>query len=67
MTVGGLFILHGLIATVEERIAPKVPAIMQYLTVAVKMESTDEMGCRLACGLISDIANSIMTNMNAYL
>ena len=31
------------------------------------MESTDGMGCRLACGLVSDLANSIMGAMSAHL
>ena len=56
---GGLFIIHGLIATVESRIAPHVPAFMDYLVCSMRMENCDAMGTRLACGLISDLANSI--------
>ena len=31
------------------------------------MITTDEMGCRLACGLISDIANSIQDGIVSFL
>ena len=67
MTSGGLLILHGLIAAVEGRIAPRVGGMMQFLLLAVKMESTDEMGCRLASGLISDIANGVMGQIAGHL
>ena len=67
VTSGGLLILHGLIAAVEERIAPRVGGMMRFLLLAVKMESTDEMGCRLASGLISDIANSVMGQIAEHL
>ena len=56
---GGLLILNGLIATVEGRIEAHVAEFISYLEAGIKMDQTDEMGCRLACGLISDISNSI--------
>lgn len=56
---GGLFILHGLICTVDERITPLVPKFIEYLICGLKMENCDAMGTRVACGLISDLANSI--------
>ena len=56
---GGLFILHGLICTVDQRIAPYVSKFIQYLMCGLKMENCDQMGCRMSCGLISDLANSI--------
>ena len=31
------------------------------------MENTDGMGCRLACGMISDIANSIGAGIVPFL
>ena len=65
--VGGLFIIHGLIATVEGRIAPLVPTFMDYLTCSMRMENSDAMGTRLACGLISDLANSIGADIVQWL
>jgi len=56
---GGLFILNGIIATVEARITPFLPKFIQYLICAMKMENCDAMGTRVACGLISDLSNSI--------
>ena len=60
---GGLFILQGLIATVESRIVPHVPTFMDYLVCSMRMENCDAAGTRLACGLISDLANSIGTDI----
>ena len=59
VTSGGLFILHGLVVTVEERIAPHVGQFIEYIMSAMKMENCDPIGTRVACGLISDLANSI--------
>ena len=59
--------MHGLIATVESRILPKIGDVIMFLVSAVKMESTDMMGCRMACGLISDIANQIEGEIVQYL
>ena len=54
-----MFILHGLIATVEGRILPHIFKFIDYICCALKMESCDEMSTRLAAGLISDLSNSI--------
>lgn len=54
---GGLFVLHGLVVTVGERIAPHISTFCDYLACAINMQNTDEMGVRLACGLISDLGN----------
>ena len=59
VTSGGMFILHGLIATVENRILPYIPKFIDYISCALKMESCDDMSTRLAAGLISDLSNSI--------
>ena len=59
VTTGGLFILNGLIATVDNRIQPYVPNFIEYIVCAMKMENCDAMGTRVACGIISDLANSI--------
>ncbi len=55
---GGLFILHGLVVAVEHRIAPHICLFKDYLVCAINMQNTDEMGVRMACGLISDLGNS---------
>jgi hypothetical protein len=31
--------------------------LMPYLIAAIKHEATDEMGVRMACGMISDLGN----------
>ena len=54
---GGLFILHGLVVTVGERMRAHIPSFINYLVFAINMQNTDEMGVRLACGLISDLGN----------
>ena len=38
---GSLFILHGLISTVEGRIAPFVPKFIDYIVCSLKMENCD--------------------------
>lgn len=43
--------------TVGERIAPYIYLFIDYLVCAINLQNTDDMGCRLACGLISDLGN----------
>ena len=64
---GGLFILHGLISTVDRRIIPYINKFIEYLVCSMKMENCDQMGTRVACGLISDLANSIQECIVEYL
>ena len=64
---GGIFILQGLVATVDNRIAPHVASFMDYLTCSMRMENCDAMGTRLACGVISDLANSIGADIVQWL
>ena len=64
---GGLFILHGLTVTVGERIAPHIYSFIDYLVCAINMQNTDEMGVRLACGLISDIGNHCQGTIVTFL
>ena len=59
VTSGGIFLLHGLIATVESRILPQVPQFIEFLVCALRMESCDDMSTRVAAGLVSDLANSV--------
>ena len=56
---GGLFILHGLICTVDSRITPHVGKFIDFLLCGLNMENCDAMGTRMSCGLISDLSNSI--------
>ena len=51
--------IHGLVAGVETRIAPHVKDLIPFLISAIRLDNCDQCGCRNACGLISDIANSI--------
>ena len=44
-----------------------MPNFIQFLLGGIKMENVDEMGCRLACGLISDIANSVGSSVVPFL
>ena len=56
--------IHGLVATVEGRISPHAHGIVDpYLISATRMETSDEQGSRLACGLLSDFANSLSGHM----
>ena len=63
---GGLFVLHGLIATVESRIIPHLPLFMDYLTCSLRMEQCDTMATRLTAGLISDLSNAITGEILQY-
>ena len=67
MNSGGLFILHGLVVAVEQRIAPHIASFKDYLVCAINMQNTDEMGVRMACGLISDLGNSCQDYITPYL
>ena len=51
--------IHGLVAGVEDRIAPHVQDLIPYLISAIWLNNCDQCGCRNSYGLISDIANSI--------
>lgn len=64
---GGLFILHGLLSAVEERIAPHIGSFIDYLVCAINLINTDEMGVRLACGLVSDLGNHCTESIVVYL
>ena len=64
VTSGGLFILHGLTVTVGDRIAPHMASFMDYVLCALKMTDCDAMGTRVACGLVSDLANSLGDSIN---
>ena len=62
-----MFILHGLIATVEKRIEPHLHKLIDYLVCSLKMENCDAMSTRLTAGLISDLSNSVQGEMVQYL
>ena len=64
---GGLFVLHGLIATVEHRIIPHLGLFMEYLTCSLRKEQCDAMSTRLTAGLISDLSNAIGGEIIHYL
>ena len=64
---GGLFILHGLIATVELRIVAHLPKVMDYLVCSLRAEQCDTMSTRLTAGLISDLSNSVQGEIVQYL
>ena len=57
--------IHGLLATVESRFAPYTRDLVhQYLLHAAKTkDASDEQGARMACGLLSDLANFCPTNI----
>lgn len=59
VTSGGIFVLHGLISTVEHRIEPHIAQFIDFLVCSLRMQESDEMSTRLSAGLISDISNSI--------
>jgi len=64
---GSLFILHGLISSVNHRITPYLPKFIDYIVCSMRMENCDQMGTRVACGLISDLANSIGESIVQFL
>ena len=64
---GALYIIHALIVAVETRIAAHLPRFMQYLLCSMKMENCDAMGTRVACGMISDLANTMEEGITQWL
>lgn len=59
---GGLIIYHGLIAAVGSNILPHFEQILNNLCTAMSFDFnfTDEFSMRLACGLVTDLANDNM-------
>lgn len=64
---GSLFILQGLVCTVDDRILPYVPKFIDYIICSLERENCDMMGTRLACGLVSDLSNSIQEGILQWL
>ena len=64
---GALFILQGLIFTLDERIQSELPKFISYLTCGLRRENCDAMGTRNAAGIISDLSNSIGAGMSQWL
>ena len=64
---GALYIIHALIVTVETRITPHISSFMEYIICSMKMENCDAMGTRVACGMISDLSNTIEEGINQWL
>jgi hypothetical protein len=58
---GGLFILHGLIATVGTRFnSDHCQKIIAYLVSAMTdLKLADDLGVRMSCGLVSDLCNNL--------
>jgi hypothetical protein len=67
VTPAGLFILNGLVGTVGHRIGVHISTFIDYLICAINWQNTDEMGVRLACGLISDLSNNCPDDILAFL
>ena len=64
---GGLFILNGLINCVEERIEPLVHKFIKFVVQSMtEPGATDDMGIRLACGLLSDLCSAVSSGMVNY-
>lgn len=64
---GALFIMHALIVAVETRISAHLSRFMEYLICSMKMENCDAMGTRVACGMISDLANTMEESIIQWL
>ena len=64
---GGLFILHGLIYALGDRIANHISKFIEYINCSMRMENCDQMGTRMAAGLISDLSNSVGDAMIQFL
>lgn len=60
---GGLFIVNGLVSAVEGRIAPFWKNLENYILHACTKQATDDLGVRMALGLISDFANNMQANI----
>ena len=67
VTLGGLFILNGLINCVEARISPYINDFIDMVTYGVSGQQIDDMGCRLSSGIISDLATAVQIDIAAYL
>jgi len=60
---GGLFIINGLVSAVEGRIAPFWKDLENYILHACTKQDTDDLGVRMALGLISDFANNMQASI----
>jgi hypothetical protein len=58
VTTGGLILLTGLVNAIEGRIENYMREFGAYIAVAIENEDDDQCS-RLACGLVTDIANHI--------
>lgn len=56
---GGLFIINGLCSAVESRITQYWQMVEQFVLHACGRQATDDLGVRMALGLISDFANNM--------
>ena len=59
--------IHGLVVAVEDRIITHLGELVPCLVKAIQQINCDDCGCRNACGLISDIANSIQSRIVPFL
>lgn len=59
--------IQGLVVAVEDRIITHLKELIPFLVSAIQQENCDDCGCRNACGLISDIANSIQSRIVIFL
>jgi hypothetical protein len=55
--MGGLFILHSLIFTLEAPIEQHIENVGQFVVASIALLESDENCCRFACGLVSDLSN----------
>ena len=66
---GVLMMLNGIINTFPSSMVHYAPQIMQYASFSINssLEVSDSLSCRMACGLVSDMAHSIENHMSQHL
>jgi hypothetical protein len=55
--MGGLFILHSLIFSLDGAIEQHIETVGQFVVASIALQEGDENCCRFACGLVSDLSN----------
>lgn len=64
---GSLLIFNGLINAVSKRVLPYINNLVKYIAQAIQdITCTDDMGVRMACGIVSDLCADLEDEMAPF-
>ena len=65
--VGGLYVIHGMLVTMEGAFSKYLPHLMPFISHAIKSNQyADELAARFTCGLVSDLCTNIDKDLAQY-